>query len=1274
MTNRENPDNTFRAEDPDMLLDTQEPAIRVVLQGFVGLVLGNNAALHSNTQADGVGQSERKADDETESDRPSDRPRSSGMAVEAATTKRPHQVYLIDGSRGAGKTYTLLTLELALKELTRYFESRHFADKAWVKKINEWIPDALRKLDRIRPRHSFLAHTLRIIFPDDLEDGDAVMEAIFAAMTMATSNAAPERRRGDEKERQRFDRAQKLNEKLRVGVAQSWYFAKRWGLEAIVRDATDYDDLVVQFESEARKAADRIETWRAFLEEYLEFHDAEMLVVMLDDSDISPKLTENILQAIRMYLDHPRIVSILAGNLKSMRISLLHLAMERLGSAVNALNAKKHPTAADWRRHEERQIEDLLEKILPPAQRIRVSRPNLFPGTSAENAGKTPKTEFEAVVLVPMTKLGSDIMSRLRPKFLQTKFRLAIMRELGLSDAPSPPEKSWIENYLAWWVFMNRYREPLQPRSVRQLKTWAAFYRDFGEAAENEDRPPATLGGPRRPNLKRLPVMLFDNPANFALIHRMSDDDERLPEWLRKQDLHAMWVGRRIWRINDRDIDEGSYTYEYLKYRHDVGIAIPVRDNADEIISTQLLPSLVGRRFMRRFFQPRQMPRRHRRLGMARWLDHAAVPSNCAYLHDVSKLPDVSLVQGLSDDNNIARRDLILDLQKGDWEADLCENWMELIEDRQDRPDDEHLIRYLREIVFEALRETRKVSSDALLMELDPPDAFEKRQYAVYEHFIEDELRSFKLKFVQRQGIFRRAAKNLRPDAPPRRDTRVEVPKHDDGKIRRPERMLALYTALVTDLRRAWHSIRIHRASPDVADHQETGTREVYERQSRAAMANRDRMTLLSLDEIKVVLAASDWSRAMLAVFSKDQVWKMIESFDVPDDDRVKLHITKNHIDSLFIEGEYLEEDLLRSEVPQQTEEAGDFDRWTKTLRSVGRAACDHWPVHDLHIDDALFKLEDKFFDFNFEGGVAGRYKLDIFDRIADSASKDEKKAKHLRRRRNARAARNFVWLLWGLAPSLPAIIHANVMSLYYEADLNWQAAKQYEDMRDDAKDVEKLRKDVDKLRKMAWELYERALGLTKDWGSLVGSLSVIIRYVKIKCLHLDAALFLEQMVSPEFLKGESAASDVVRFLEKKCGYTFLESATPTDIQQAGREAMEKLLKKFANPEGLVLAKDLAINPDVAPSSLFGDNWMIDLLQRDSIKADLKAVEWLKPPEDKSGRSKDDPLSVNGLFGETEQWLWASSRSLRKLRQTISVKINKLLQENPPPARTDEPT
>jgi hypothetical protein len=150
--------------------------------------------------------------------------------------------------------------------------------------------------------------------------------------------------------------------------------------------------------------------------------------------------------------------------------------------------------------------------------------------------------------------------------------------------------------------------------------TFDKYYRDFSL----QDGSPPSSSHP-----KRLIIALFENPANYPLIQQFSDEDANVVTWLQHQSLRSTWVGERKFEVNSRIINRGQYSYEYIRFRLDVGLAAPVRDNAEEVVPRELLPAPKGRRYMRRFFHPQRIPRRQRGLGVARWIDHTVIPGNC---------------------------------------------------------------------------------------------------------------------------------------------------------------------------------------------------------------------------------------------------------------------------------------------------------------------------------------------------------------------------------------------------------------------------------------------------------------------------------------------------------------------------------------------------------------------------------------------------------------------------------------------------------------------
>ena len=90
------------------------------------------------------------------------------------------------------------------------------------------------------------------------------------------------------------------------------------------------------------------------------------------------------------------------------------------------------------------------------------------------------------------------------------------------------------------------------------------------------------------------------------------------------------------------------------------------------------------------------------------------------------------------------------------------------------------------------------------------------------------------------------------------------------------------------------------------------------------------------------------------------------------------------------------------------------------------------------------------------------------------------------------------------------------------------------------------------------------------------------------------------------------------------------------------------------------ISDELAIMPDVAPSSLFGEQWMIDLVAKPEIVGLLTKLGAISPNQvdvtllESAIAREDKPQESRGIFGETEQWIWAANRCLRKMHDTIS--------------------
>jgi hypothetical protein len=1109
----------------------------------------------------------------------------------------------IDGGRGSGKTYTLLSIERALRELPVCVHGPKISND-WKDFFDEAIEEKVFKnlQSRADPRKA-LSHVLRIIFPGDMEGDESLMETIFASMRdtlvppqdddpLDSAEVAERKKRLRDPETKK--KSDELARELRESVAEGWYFARHFGHDAIIRDSIDYRDFVERFERESHKSANRIRQWRGFVDKYLDFHNAVMLVVLLDDSDIQPELAQNILHAIRMFLNHPRIVTVLAGNIRAMRANLLHLAMRRISSSTRALTQHDQQTAQEWRRSERRAIEEYLEKVLPPAQRFFLRAPTLQPQSSSTTPDKSPKvSDFKKLTKLELLEICLKRFLDTRDKFLTVKFNLALRREILFEDQPSSGQQRTIADFLSWWVFANRYADLLAPKSARQIATFGHYFVRDVKKLDSEGKQFA---------VKRLPVMLHDVPDNFMLVQRFTDEDASVSRWVSQQALSSVWVGQRMFLINGREIPQGSYTYDYLRYRLDIGLSMPIRDNAEESVSERLLPLVRGRRHIRRFYQPRNMPRQQRRYGVSKLMDHAAIPSNCAYFSDLAALPDVSLIS----EAEMARQEsLQKDMQKGTWEDELASRWVELLDDDQK----ELLVRYFTEVVCQRLRRTERISAAAFMSLLDPLSSGGELVQNLYDYSVDWEISAYREEEDIGPALYAEALLLLtNPGA--------GAPTVDwEGRpaIAKTARMYALFAALVNDLRRAWHAIRIHEMAPKWMESGELASNELeYGRNSRALASNQSKMLLYDLDRLQRVFDKSPWTKNLLRLFQYQNIKAALDeeikrNLLVPD---LFLNINDDirYIFAITGSGETVgETDDKKIPGEGAGEEDADYAKWIKAIRHVGRIFYEAWPIY--YHDDGLHPIAIETCIKLPEGeGVLEGWQLDV----SHAPLLDTFEGR--RHQRYAREARQFIWLMSGLAPSLPAIIHSNVMARIYEAETL-------------------LRIHKGKTSPRAVQLYEDAINEIERWFGLVGSLTFAVRYIKIKCLHLFAKLFIDAALEPQQDPGE-----LIAFL-KLCG---IEGKDPDSV-------FKELRDKF----GSEISNQLAMMPDVSPSSLFGEQWMVDLIKYSTIGRALS---------DPTKRGDKDPVEedradiVRGMFGETEQWLWATHRCLRKLDKTIKTR------------------
>jgi hypothetical protein len=1109
------------------------------------------------------------------------------------TISRPHNVFCIDGGRGAGKTHLLLTVEYLLKAM---LEDDGLGDK-WTTTVNAARWSDLKRA--IKPRVPI--KSLRIIFPADLDKQEYVMEAVVAMLRADIDKGIAEAASDSDKKRGVDVRTMLIDE-----VATGHYFARRFGVDTVTRDSLNFKDMVKKWDDLNVKAAGRTESWRTFIEAYLDWRGIGMLAILLDDSDQRPEVTYDILQTARTMFSHPQIVTVIAGNTRLMRNSLLSLSMRELAGIMPALNKKEHPTGEAWRRAERRQVEQEIEKILPEAKRF------YLPSMGA--------TDFAKVAGISLNDLISDSLHNLRDRFMKVKMLKAFGLEVLGTDLPDPVETGLLEEYMSWWIFQTQFISKLRPFSARQARTFGEYFdtaainaaNDFDarlnerETVPGGPQPILAPRAPRRSHLKRLSVALFENSSNYALLQRVEDDDSHVIEWLSRQKLDSHWGDKRAFLINERRVEAGTYSYDFLTYRLDLGLALPLQENPDRLAPAELMPLMLGRKRMRPFYRPRSMPTRPRLLGLAGIMGHAAMPGNCLYFHQLSALPASSFV---SDTKHVQRTSLATAGKGSEWEEQLYTFWPEIL----DRDQDEAVQDYLID-VFGRLRKPRSSNREGettadlvVALRKQAGEQAGEGERAHYRTFLAVDLI--------------RKADPSDPDDP-------IAPEHPLAlALARATR--ARRSALFSDLRRSWHALRIWQQMRGGVPESDTYAATTHSLMNKIAAS--DRMELYTLDKLIETLRQDDWVAGALKIFGRlvpkrEDYGEDGQNIANPPE-AVGLHADGD--EAKFFRLLDLDDTGRDDDDPNQVQKITPED-WADGWRHVGRKTCQYWPSHNTgKIVDDLFKDRD--------GRDYKRYRIHIFTTPdanatggtnADAADKWEAD--------KARSARAFIWLLYGLAPGLSAIIHADIVGFY-------RFARENGDNEQDATTAVRSR--------------------LRRWTNLIARLTAILRYLKYKCLTMYVVSTLTHLKHDYIADGAfvgEAAFEYEKFSKFVQNVTWranrsdtershLPDAQPLLSREEIRAFFLKMYDHFV-PEEIVkresedapidpLLRDLNIMPDASPSTLFGEKWLENLF--------VPALREQEKGAEKAVHGVYRGVSYEGVFGETERWLWAANEMTR---------------------------
>lgn len=306
---------------------------------------------------------------------------------EHQNTRRPSQVFFIDGARGAGKTSLLITLRWLLARLGAGSSRPKTAADNPDQLLNRIVQDLRHRVtgknegnsprggsidlstlhvDKLNfltqhvgansvPRRTAIC--LSIIHPADLEDRQPILEGIFAQMSCVLDGRIAKAKKSSSKGTESTTHVlEELKTEITKKVAKGWHLSRQAGVDAILRDSVDYNDYLEQMGAANQESHSRVVTWRRYVNKFLDSMDAELLVILLDDADNRPEVTLDIFHTARIFLDHPRIITVLAGNLRSMRQSLMTEELARLSTAMESL--RRAPEATE-------QVCDVLPAATP---------------------------------------------------------------------------------------------------------------------------------------------------------------------------------------------------------------------------------------------------------------------------------------------------------------------------------------------------------------------------------------------------------------------------------------------------------------------------------------------------------------------------------------------------------------------------------------------------------------------------------------------------------------------------------------------------------------------------------------------------------------------------------------------------------------------------------------------------------------------------------------------------------------------------------------------
>lgn len=343
----------------------------------------------------------------------------------ASVNRTKFNFFTIDGQRGSGKS----TLVNSVQQIARYLGDSHQGKSASDQEIlkilsaenlltqhyaNNGSRSAMRTahvVPTIRPEmfqddETELPDYLFDVIRDDLEklrerkqngiywrtplehdDRDEAFDAVYSRDQLRSVLSI-----------EKNEEITALLAELRDKIDPAWSYARKLGREVLSQDAINFNEYVAEKGRLSSLATRRHIHWHNFLSKYLNLIGARMLIVPVDDCDLSPNVAQHLMSDLRLYLAHERVAVVMAMDLGALQRLLEQNRYRSLGDmtriseiasrVLRVDDDKGKGVGASPSRHiisdyfervveEKREVVDQISKILPLTRRYHIRTPDL---------------------------------------------------------------------------------------------------------------------------------------------------------------------------------------------------------------------------------------------------------------------------------------------------------------------------------------------------------------------------------------------------------------------------------------------------------------------------------------------------------------------------------------------------------------------------------------------------------------------------------------------------------------------------------------------------------------------------------------------------------------------------------------------------------------------------------------------------------------------------------------------------------------------------------